>query len=339
MAEPLLHHSVVTNRRSPLPAQRVHDKSQNFPRLDVKQVFYSFGKRPVLRGIDLSVQPGEIYGLLGPNGAGKTTLMTAICGRIRLASGAISVDGQNIAASQKASRAVSFVPQNISIYPHLTVEENLQVFGRFAGVPGPMIGSAVKNVLARAGLAEQARRLCRTLSGGYQRRVNICASLLQNPSVLLLDEPTVGIDIDAREAIHALLHSLSHAGTALVIATHDLDQAQILCNRVGIMQEGRICLEGEPAALLQRTFGFDKSVIVNLRSAPPEHGHNTLYDLGFRPTQSPLTWFGFARAGTLDVGALGRHLASSGLVLKEILIREPDLASLFMHVLGLNEAP
>lgn len=301
----------------------------------VEQAVHAFGNRPVLRGVDLDLRSGEIYGLLGPNGAGKTTLMKAICGRLRLNSGNVAVADCDPTTKRATQQAVSFVPQEISIYPYLTVRENLHVFGRFAGLRGHELGAAVDTMLERAGLVERADQLCRTLSGGYQRRVNICASMLHDPVALLLDEPTVGIDVDAREAIHGLLENLCDRGAALMIATHDLDQAQLLCNRIGIMQDGQICLEGEPAGLLRWAFGTDKEVIANFRGPPHRQSQVTLLrDLGFQPTQSPTTWFGRAPAGHLDAGALTQHLGLAGLVVREIRVRNPDLGSLFLSVLG-----
>jgi ABC-2 type transport system ATP-binding protein len=306
----------------------------------VEGAVHSFGDRPVLRGVDLDLRSGEIYGLLGPNGAGKTTLMKAICGRLRLTSGRVAIAGRNPLSNRSARQAVSFVPQEISIYPYLTVSENLHVFGRFAGLRGRDLIAAVDTMLERAGLVDRADQLCRTLSGGYQRRVNICASMLHNPVALLLDEPTVGIDVDAREAIHGLLEGLCDEGAALMISTHDLEQAQLLCNRIGIMQNGQLCLEGEPAALLRWAFGTDREVIASLRGPPYKQTQiQFLRDLGFRPTQSPLTWFGRAPAGHLDAGALAQHISTAGLVVKEVRVRNPDLGSLFLAVLGREFEP
>jgi ABC-2 type transport system ATP-binding protein len=198
---------------------------------------------------------------------------------------------------------------------------------------------AVDAMLRRASLDDRAGQLCRTLSGGYQRRVNICASLLQNPVALVLDEPTVGIDVDAREALHELLDGLRDQGAALLLATHDLEQAQLMCDRIGVMHEGRICVEGEPAALLRRAFGTDKEVVVAFRASPSDLGRSVLRDMDFKPTQSPLTWFGRCAADRLDAGALGQRFAGAGLVVKEIRIREPDLASLFRDTLGRDAPP
>ena len=341
--------SVLTSRSqrsppSPLTCENVDyphpaaDQIRSPPcRVEVWRAVHAFGDRQVLRGVDLELSGGEIYGLLGANGAGKSTLIKAIASRLRLISGRITVDGRDLRSHRKARRAVSYVPQEIAIFQHLTVSENLHVFGRFAGLAGRQLNAAVGSVLTRARLADRADQLCRTLSGGYQRRVNICASILHDPAVLLLDEPTVGIDVDARDAIHGLLDGLRQRGTALLIATHDLDQAQALCNRIGLMQEGQICLEGAPDELVRDAFGADMEVVATLRASPSEAGCAVLRDMGFLGTQSPLTWFAHASAGRLDAGELSTRFANSGLPLKELRIRRPDLSSLFLSVLGRGE--
>lgn len=303
------------------------------PPVQVIDLEHAFGDRQVLHGVFLELRAGEIYGLLGPNGSGKTTLMKAICGRLRPLSGSVLVGGRDPSTDMEARRRISFVPQEISLYPHLTVAENLALFGRFSGVPRLDLARVVGDMLVSSALADRADQLCRTLSGGYQRRVNICASLLHKPSTIVLDEPTVGIDIDAREAIHGLLQTLREQGTAMLIATHDLEQAQTLCDRVGLLQEGRLVLEGRPAMLLTQTFGTDKELIATFRTSPGDLGQALTATLGWRPTQSPLTWFGRTH-GRLDPSVLAEQLQLAGLQVKEIRIREPDLSSLFLDKLG-----
>jgi ABC-2 type transport system ATP-binding protein len=295
---------------------------------------HMFGARSVLTGVNLELRSGEIYGLIGPNGAGKTTLMKAICGRLQLQSGSVSVEGRDPRRDQMARRRIGFVPQEIAIYPHLTVNENLQVFGRLAGVRRSELKEAIRNVLTQAGLTERAYQICRTLSGGYQRRVNICASILHRPAVLVLDEPTVGIDIDARNSVHSILTNLRTQGAAILIATHDLDEAQGLANRIGFLQGGRIVIEGAPELLLRKAFGTDKEVIATLNAPPRDNGTVALKEMGFVSTRSLLTWTGRIKKERLDVNVLGQKFAEAGLVVKEIRIREPDLNSLFLQALG-----
>jgi ABC-2 type transport system ATP-binding protein len=307
--------------------------------VQVVQAQHRFGDRPVLGGVDLELRAGEIYGLLGPNGAGKTTLMKAICGRLRLTSGQVLVERRDPRRDRKAQRAIGFVPQDIALYPHLTVRENLQIFGRLAGVPRRTLPGAIETAISQAGLTERADQLCRTLSGGYQRRVNLCASILHCPAVLVLDEPTVGIDIDARDAMNRMLENLRARGTAVLITTHDLDQAQLLSDRIGILLDGRLVAEGNPAALLRQTFGTHKEITVTITAAPATRGVVALRRLGLSPTPKPTVWTGRVPVERLDAAGLAQQLLEAGLAVKELRIREPDLNSLFMQVAGRADMP
>lgn len=298
-----------------------------------------YGARTVLEGVDLTLHAHEIYGLIGANGAGKTTLMKAIAGRHALTSGSVLLDGADPTTDAAARRRIGFVPQDIAIYQHLTVRENLQVFARLAGVPRRQVGRAVDETIERAGLGAYARQLTRTLSGGYQRRVNICASILHDPVLLVLDEPTVGIDIDARAAIHGMLSAMRERGTAILITTHDLEQAETLCDRVGFLAGGRLVMEGQPQALLQEAYGDDRELVATLKEPPGEAGRAFLDRLGFLPTKAPATWFGHGPLETLDTAVLNRHLAEAGMIVSEVRIRRPDLGSLFLQIAGQDGAP
>ncbi len=305
--------------------------SDPVPRVVVQGAVHAYGERRVLNGVDLSVKAGEIYGLLGPNGAGKTTLMRAIAGRLRLTSGSVRTADDR--------RAVGYVPQDIAVYPHLTVRENLEVLARFAGLQAGAIKASVARVMADAALSARADQICGTLSGGFQRRVNICASLLHDPAVLVLDEPTVGIDIEARDAVHGLLQQLRQRGTALVLSTHDLDQAELICDRVGVMVAGRLLVEGAPSALISATFGEDQEVVIALRQPASDHQVPALMAEGLAVTDAPLLWIGRAPARTINVAALSQSLEDAGLQLREVRVRKPDLAALFRAVLDRAGAP
>lgn len=299
------------------------------PTLTVRDAFHAYGGRRVLGGVSIDLYPGQIYGLLGPNGAGKTTVMKAMSGYLELDSGYVELQGVSPRADREAKRAISYIPQNVSIYPHLTVAENLQTFGRLCGLSGDELKKRVSWILDLASLEREAKQVCRTLSGGYQRRVNICAGVLGHPAVLILDEPTVGIDLDAREAIHGLLQHFREMGVAIVIATHDLDQAQTLSDRIGFLKNGELILEGVPYDILDTVFGGKQEVAVVLWQQPTERGAEALTKAGMRQTQSPLNWIGFLEPEIADNRQIKTALASAGLDAREIRVREPDLTSLF----------
>ena len=235
------------------------------PPLEVHGARRAFGAGRGLDGVDLRLARGEIYGLLGPNGAGKTSLVRAICGRLRLDAGSVSLLGRD-PGDAEARRGLGLVPQEIALYPELTVAENLELLGRLAGLPGGEAGPAVRDALGWIGLADRAASLVATLSGGQQRRVNLAAATLHRPAVLLLDEPTVGVDPAAREQIHERLRDLGARGIAILLATHDLDQAAELCGRIGILVDGRIRAEGTLAELVRRAFGDAREIRVSLAS-------------------------------------------------------------------------
>lgn len=298
-------------------------------RLMVRAASHAFGSRMALDGVDLEIRPGEIFGLLGPNGAGKSTLMRAICGRLALDRGTIRLDGADPNTDAAARRQIGFVPQDIALYGYLTVRENLAVFAELSGVSRADIPEAIARSLARTGLTPRADQLCRTLSGGYQRRVNICASILHQPALLVLDEPTVGIDIDAREAIHALLLDLRARGTAILLTTHDLDQAQSLSNRVGILQRGRFIRSGAPADLIREAFAGQTELIAVLGKVDAQR-NAALRVLGLTPAAAHGTWMCLAPPTGIDLQAVSRRIAATGVTVKELRVREPDLATLFV---------
>lgn len=304
------------------------------PVLTLRDARRSYDERAALAGVSIDLYRGQIYGLLGPNGAGKTTLMRAMSGYLALDAGSVSVGGRDPRMDRDARRSISYVPQNISIFPHLTVAENLVTFGRLTGLAGERLKQRVSEIIHLALLEEQTDQVCKTLSGGYQRRVNICVGVLGQPSVLILDEPTVGIDVDAREAIHSMLMRFREAGVSIVLATHDLEQAQALSDRVGMMKDGRLILEGDPEALIDEAFAGKQEVTVVLWQLPEQQGVEALHQLGLLPTQSPLNWRGFINPGAIDARQIKQKLTATGLDMREIRIREPDLGSLFFEKLG-----
>ncbi|TNC12505.1 ABC transporter ATP-binding protein [Methylobacterium terricola] len=307
------------------------------PAAEVRDLAFSYRNQPVLDGIDLALARGEAVALLGPNGAGKTSLMRLLAGRLVPSRGGVRVAGGDPARDPAVRRAIAWVPQEIALYPRLTVRENLEVFARLLGLPRAARGPAVARALARAGLDAVAGRLVGVLSGGYQRRANIAASLLGEPALVLLDEPTQGVDQAARAAIHAVLERLPEAGAAVLIATHDFAEAERLADRVLVLQDGGIRLDGRLADLL-----------AGLRAGPPEHevalseaagpaAASALRQAGFHPA-SPLTWRAGSPtvAGGRDGAALLAHLRRHGVPVREIRVREPGLDGLYRDV---TEAP
>jgi ABC-2 type transport system ATP-binding protein len=302
--------------------------------LEVRDAKRRFGERAALDGVSLAVQRGEIFALLGPNGAGKTTLIRSICGRILLDEGNVLIESNDPRENPAARSALGLVPQEIALYRELTVEENLEILGRLAGVRRSGIKEAVGQALDWTGLRDRASDRAALLSGGMQRRLNIAAGTLHNPRALLLDEPTVGVDPSARENIHAVLRILRDAGMAIMLTTHDMEQAEELADRVAIMAEGRICAEGGVSELVREHFGDSQELRITAASPPGGEARALLESLGLRPFSDGESWSGSLDGGMEALSGLGQRLAAGGLEVDEIRVREPGLRGVFFRVTG-----
>jgi ABC-2 type transport system ATP-binding protein len=218
----------------------------------VKQ--YKNAPHPALDSFNLRVRRGEFFGLLGPNGAGKTTALSILCGLLQAEHGVVFILGMDPKQqAKKIKQILSMVPQEIALYKKLTARENLAFFGRLYGRKGKQLENRINRCLEIAGLTDFADRLVSTCSSGMQRRLNLVAALLNEPAVLFLDEPTVGIDAQSRRLIHEQLHAINRQGTTILYTTHYLEEARALCGRIGIMDNGRIIEQGSPDELLSRS--------------------------------------------------------------------------------------
>jgi ABC-2 type transport system ATP-binding protein len=213
-------------------------------------VVCSFGRVRALDGLSLRVLPGTVVGIVGPNGAGKTTLIDAICGLVRPSKGTVRVLGEDAANHSAALRArIGVLPQETALYDEVTARQNL----RFAAALYGVSEKGIPEVLELVGLSARAGDVVRGFSGGMQRRLAIARALLHDPPLLILDEPTVGVDVEARHQIWAHIRSLRAGGRTVVLTTNYLDEAEALCDRVAILRAGRLVAEDTPAALAMRT--------------------------------------------------------------------------------------
>jgi ABC-2 type transport system ATP-binding protein len=302
------------------------------PIVTVTAATHAYGGKPVLRGVDLTLRPGEIYALLGPNGAGKTTLIRAICGRIRPNGGTVLLKGRDPARVPAARAGLGLVPQEIALYPNLTVAENVQTFAALADVSRAGMAAAVSRALELTRTTDRAHVPVRHLSGGYQRRANIAAAIVHEPSLLILDEPTVGVDLDAREAVDAVIRGLRDLSVAVLMTTHDLEQAGALADRVGFLREGRMALEGQPKALIAEAFGTRMEILVHLAEEVGADGEARLAAEGLERTARSAVWTRLDTDGYAAAGQLDKRLREAGLTPREIRVREPSLANLFTLV-------
>ncbi len=301
--------------------------------LDIAGAARAFGTRRALDGLSLSLGAGEIYALLGPNGAGKTSLIRAISGRLRLDAGSVRILGRDPRETE-ARRQLGLVPQAIALYPDLTLRENLEVLGRLAGVSASQIHARVDFALRATLLESRAQSRASELSGGMQRRANLAAGTLHAPRVLLLDEPTVGIDPPSREGIHDMLRDLRARGTAILLTTHDLDQAAELADRVGILVDGQIRAEGTASGLVRDVLGGARELRVTLAADPADTARAALAREGLAPSADVRAWSGPLAGDMEALAALGHRLAHAQVGVAEIRLREPDLRSVFFRVAG-----
>jgi ABC-2 type transport system ATP-binding protein len=223
------------------------------PLLSAKAVVKRFGNVTALDGVSLDIVPGEFFGLLGPNGAGKSTFMSLVAGLRPPDGGTLTVDGEGVSAgSAQARRTLGLVPQHIALYRDLSAEANLRIFGELYGLHGAALGERVDHALGAVQLRERRGDLVKIFSGGMQRRLNLAAALLHKPTLLLCDEPTVGVDPQSRNAIFDLLQGLNRAGMTIIYSTHYMEEATRLCSRIGIIDHGRILALGTIDELLGR---------------------------------------------------------------------------------------
>lgn len=244
--------------------------------LRIEKLSKSYGKRTVLQDLTLHISTGEIYGLLGPNGAGKTTIINIICNLLRADSGVIAINNQPVCEATKP--LIGVAPQEILAYKTLSCEENLNFFAQIYGLRGQERRQRVQESLVAVNLTERAKSPVETLSGGMKRRLNIAIALVHQPKLVILDEPTTGLDIEARYEIWELIRQLKSQGITILLTTHLLDEAERLGAQIGILKHGRILAEGSLAQLQQR---IPAQEIVVVQTQEEERAIARARELGF----------------------------------------------------------
>ena len=203
--------------------------------------------------MDLTIRNSEIFGLLGPNGAGKTTLISLICGLLKPTSGSIEIQGLNYQQNKREIQyLIGVAPQEYALYPTLTAYENLMYFGAMYGLKGRHLKKKIKESLQDLGLLKFADKKVKTFSGGMKRRLNLLAGILHDPRILFLDEPTVGVDVQSKNVIIEHLKKMNTEGTTIIYTSHHMVEAQYFCNRVSIIDSGKIIAKGTPKELIEK---------------------------------------------------------------------------------------
>jgi ABC-2 type transport system ATP-binding protein len=221
--------------------------------LELHDIRKSYGAQQAVKGISFAIRTGETLGLLGPNGAGKTTTVSIIAGLLTPDAGEVRLDGQSLRGDTDPLKArIGLVPQDLALFEDLSARDNLGVFGALYGMKGVALDRAAREALAFAGLTERAQDKVKTFSGGMKRRLNLAAALLHDPDLIILDEPTVGVDPQSRNAIFEGLEALKARGKTLLYTTHYMEEAERLCDRIVIVDHGEVIADDTVAGLTRR---------------------------------------------------------------------------------------
>jgi ABC-2 type transport system ATP-binding protein len=295
----------------------------------------SFGAVEAVRGVGFRIAEGETYGLLGPNGAGKTTTISIICGLLEGDAGEVCVAGHRVTTHDVAAKAaIGYVPQELAIYPDLSARENLRFFARLYGLRKGLAGVRIDDVLEVVGLSDRAREPTKNFSGGMQRRLNVAIGLLHRPRLLILDEPTVGVDPQSRNAILDCVERLAGAGMAVLYTTHYMEEAERLCDRIGIVDLGELRAEGTRAELVAIVGEHDRVAL---------EGSGDLQAAARRCVHSPRVRSATVVDGGIELIVDGARrilpqllsdAAEAGVAVSSVEVREPDLEAVFLHLTG-----
>jgi ABC-2 type transport system ATP-binding protein len=302
------------------------------PAIRVEGVIKRYGARPALAGVSFTVAPGEIVGLLGPNGAGKSTTLSILATLLVADAGAVVVADRPLPAQAAAvRRLLGFVPQREALYPPLSARENLEFFARMQGLRGTAAARALADALALVGLERRADEPVARLSGGMRRRLNLACGILHRPQVILLDEPTVGVDPQSRERIFEAVAALAAGGAAVLYSTHYMEEAERLCRRVVLLDEGRVLAVGTPAELVANAGMAPRLELRTARPLPPGwlDGVRGARPLGSRDGETVV-----AIADTALAPAVLDAAARAGGSVLALTLHRPNLADVFFSLTG-----
>jgi ABC-2 type transport system ATP-binding protein len=288
----------------------------------IQQVSKSFGNVRALDQVDLDIQPGEFFGLLGPNGAGKTTLISALAGLVRPDAGSLRVMGHDVQADYRAARRLlGVVPQELVFDPFFTVRESLKIQSGYFGIGDN--DAWIDEILENLGLTSKANANMRMLSGGMKRRVLVAQALVHRPPVIVLDEPTAGVDVELRQTLWHFIRRLNEAGHTIVLTTHYLEEAENLCTRIAMLKAGRVVALDTTANLLRR-FSVHSLRLRTDGPMPVELTHGAAENGG---------WWSFPFDGFEEVEPMLANIRAAGCGIADLEIGKPDLEEVFVRVM------
>jgi ABC-2 type transport system ATP-binding protein len=299
--------------------------------IQIKNVTKKFPTVTALDNISLTIREKEFFGLLGPNGAGKTTLMNLLVGYLNLDDGEILIAGEKVTQDGLQTRKnIGLVPQSLALYDDISAEANLEIFGSFFHIEKKLLKERIKEMLESVQLYDRRKDKVKTFSGGMKRRLNLISSLLHDPPLLLCDEPTVGVDPQSRNAIFDYLQTLNQQGKTIVYTTHYMEEAERLCNRIAIIDSGKIIAEGTLDQLLEK-LTYEESISILRNPATTEkidvfRQFGTLIDENDHYELKPKDGF--------QLSAFFSSIEQNGISYKLVEMHKPTLEALFLHLTG-----
>ncbi len=299
--------------------------------IKVERLTKGFPEVTALKGVSLEIGDGEFFGLLGPNGAGKTTLMSLLVGYMDADEGQISVNGEIVRRDNLPLRKqIGYVPQSLALYDEMSAVQNLEMFGQLFDIPSRELGERIGERLNSVGLYERRKDRVRTFSGGMKRRLNLVASMLHDPKILLCDEPTVGVDPQSRNAIFDFLADLNRQGKTIVYTTHYMEEAERLCSRVGIIDHGTIIALGTTDELLGM-LPYDETISILKNPATLEH-LAAFRSLGTLTEEDD--HFELKPSDGFTLSNFFATVESNGLKYQWVELHRPTLEALFLQLTG-----
>ncbi len=302
--------------------------------ISIKGLQKTFGKIKAVKDIDLEIEQGEFFGLLGPNGAGKTTTINILSTVMKPDKGEVSINGFDLKKEPaRCKQSIGIVPQELALYEELTARENLVFWGSMYGIPKAILQKRADNLLDLFELSERKNSAIKTFSGGMKRRINIAAAMLHQPDILLMDEPTVGVDPQSRNKIYDVLAKFSEDGITIIYTTHYMDEIEKLCNRIGIIDHGEIIARGTLDELRKLT-GADQHIIIHFEKSGDQGLIRLKEAFGERLTIDVDKIIFAAKNVSRDLPVLIKKCTEHCKALTHIEIEKSSLEQVFLNLTG-----
>ncbi len=299
--------------------------------ITIKNLTKKFPTITALDNISLEIKEKEFFGLLGPNGAGKSTLMNLLIGYLDADNGELNVAGEKVTRNNLESRRkIGLVPQSIALYDEISAQENLEIFGSFFGIKKNLLRAVIAENLTRVELYDRRKDKVKGFSGGMKRRLNIAASLLHNPEILLCDEPTVGVDPQSRNAIFDYLEKLNEEGKTIIYTTHYMEEAERLCSRIAIIDHGKIIASGSLDELLT-LLPYEQTIIIS-KNQLTEHKKDLFGKFGTLLNDQEK--YELKPNEKLKLSDFFKSMEENGIGYNFIDVNKPSLEALFLHLTG-----